>query len=133
VAGADDVFAELVLVGSEDADTISALGDADVPLLGVGGGFDGRVGEQDVVHGLALGAVGGDGVAGLEFPEGRIESTAVGEGDTAIRFNGLHGDYSNVSIRISPPTCPTLNGSFSNRCCPNPRLRADPVPRFAVS
>ena len=92
MAGADDVFAELGLVGGEDADAAAASGDADVPLLGVGGGLDGGVGEQDVVDGLALGPVGGDGVAGLEFPECRIEDPAVGEGDAAVSFDGLHGD-----------------------------------------
>lgn len=91
VAGANDVFAELVLVGGEDTDATASAGDADVPLLTIGGGFDGRVGEQDVVHGLPLGAVGGDGVAGLELPKAWVENPVVGKGDSTIGFDGLHG------------------------------------------
>ena len=41
VAWTDEVFAELFLVGGEDADAAAASGDADVPLLSIGGGLDG--------------------------------------------------------------------------------------------
>ena len=41
----DEVFAELVPVRGEDADSTAAAGDADVPLLGIRGGLDGGVGE----------------------------------------------------------------------------------------
>ena len=92
VAGADEVLAELVLVRGEDADSTAAAGDADVPLLGICGGLDGGVRKQDVVHGFALGAVGGDRVAGLEFPKVGVQGPAVGQLNPSVSFHRFDRD-----------------------------------------
>jgi len=37
------------------------------------------------------------------------------------------------TMQISPPTCPTLNGHFANRCCPSPLKLEDHEPCFDPS
>ena len=54
VTRARHVLAQLLLVGREDSDAASAAGYGHIPLLRVRRGFDCRVGEQDVIHRLAL-------------------------------------------------------------------------------
>ena len=47
-------FTELLFVRGEDADAAAPARDRDIPLLRVRRGLDGRIGEQDVIHSLAL-------------------------------------------------------------------------------
>ena len=90
--GALDVLAQLLLVRREDADATTTAGNGHIPLLRVGRGLDGRVGEQDVIHSLALRAVGRDGIAGQELAKAGVQNPAIGEFNAAVGPNGLHGD-----------------------------------------
>ena len=60
VPGALDGLGELRFVGGEDADAFAPARNGDVPLLGVCGGAGSGVGKEDVLHSLALRAVGRD-------------------------------------------------------------------------
>ena len=54
MAGAGDILAKLLLVRREDADAAPPARNGHIPLLRVRRGLDGRIGEQDVIHRLAL-------------------------------------------------------------------------------
>lgn len=54
VAGAAYILAELLLVRCEDANAAPTPRNGHIPLLGICCRLDGRVGEQDVIHRLAL-------------------------------------------------------------------------------
>src|SRR5919106_1332345 len=62
VAGTGDVLAQLLFVWREDANAASAARNGHIPLLRIGRGFDGGVGEQDVIDRLALRSIRRDGV-----------------------------------------------------------------------
>lgn len=57
LAATQNRSAELLLVGREDLDALSAARNCDVPLLSVRGGANCRVGEQDVIDSLPLRAI----------------------------------------------------------------------------
>src|SRR2546425_5831502 len=82
VTGARDILAELLLVRCENADTAPAARDADIPLLRVRGGLNRRVGEQNVIHGLALRTVGRDGIAQQKLTVTGIQHTAIRQPDS---------------------------------------------------
>lgn len=54
VTGTGYILAQLLFVRREDAHAAPAPRDRHVPLLRVGRGLDGRVGEQHIIHCLAL-------------------------------------------------------------------------------
>lgn len=78
---------ECGFVWGENTNAFPPARDSDVPLLGVCGSSARGVGEEDVFDGLALRAVGGDGVASDELPEGRRDGASVVEHDGAVRFD----------------------------------------------
>ena len=90
--GARDVLAQLFLVRGEDADSAPSTRDGHIPLLCVGRGLDGGVREQDVIHSLALRAVGRDGIAGQKLTKAGVQNPAIGEFNTAVGPHGLHSD-----------------------------------------
>src|SRR5260221_11569507 len=59
VAGARNIIAQLLFVWCENADASPPARNGYIPLLRVRRGFHGGIGEQDVIHRLALGSVGG--------------------------------------------------------------------------
>lgn len=83
MAGASHVLAQLLLVRREDADAASPARNGHIPLLRTRGGLDGGVGEQNVVHRLALRTVRRDGVAGQELAKARVQYPSVGEFNVA--------------------------------------------------
>src|SRR5438105_8563717 len=67
VARTRNVLAKLVFVGRENLDALAPARNRDVPLPVVGCRFDGGIGEQNVIHGLALSGIGSDRVATNEL------------------------------------------------------------------
>lgn len=55
----------------------------------MGRGLDGGIREQDIIHRLPMGGVGGDGVATHELPEIRWEDASVIQPDADIRLYPL--------------------------------------------
>jgi len=56
----DDILAKLDFVSGENLDALPSPRNGHIPLLVVGCGLHGGIGEQDVIYGLALGGVGSD-------------------------------------------------------------------------
>lgn len=54
VAGTRQILTQLLLVRRENADAAPPARNGDIPLLRVGCGLDGGIGEQNVIHRLAL-------------------------------------------------------------------------------
>lgn len=92
VARLQDVLAQLRLVRGKDSNAAAAPGDRDVPLLGIGRGFDRGIGEENVIDGFALGPIGGDRIPRQELAEVAVEDAAVGQFNAAVRLTGFHGD-----------------------------------------
>ena len=84
VTGPRDVFAQLLFIRREDADTTSPARDGHIPLLRVRGGLDSGVREEDIIHRLPLRTVRRYGVAGEELPEILVQYPAICEVDSAI-------------------------------------------------
>ena len=57
--GTDDVLAKLDFVSGKNLDAFPTPRNGHIPLLVVGCGLHGGIGEQDVIYRLALGGVGG--------------------------------------------------------------------------
>src|SRR5262245_44846187 len=87
VARTCNVFPQLLLVRREDADAATSAGDGHIPLLRVGRGPDGRVGEQDIINGFALGPVGGHRVASGKLSVAGVQNPSVHEFNRAIGAN----------------------------------------------
>jgi hypothetical protein len=85
--GTDDVLAKLDFVGGENLDAFATPRNGHIPLLVVGCGLHGGIGEQDVIYRLALGGVGSDRIAAHELAVGLVQRPTVRQGDASIRVN----------------------------------------------
>jgi hypothetical protein len=99
----DDVLAKLDFVSSEYLDAFATPGNGHIPLLVVGCGPHGGIGEQHIVHCLALGGVGGDRIAAHELAAGLVQSPTVCEDNAAIRVNLFDRDQ--FAIDHLPTVC----------------------------
>jgi hypothetical protein len=100
VTCACNVFAKLFLVRREYADAAPATRNRHIPLLRIRGRLNGRVGEQNVVHGLALRTVGRHSVAREKLAEAFIQNTPVRQFNAAIGVERLHRDK--LTVRGTP-------------------------------
>jgi len=90
VAGMGDVLAKLDFIRRKNLHTLATTRNRDIPLLLVRGRFDGRIREQDVIHGLALGGVGRDRVAAHELPVIFRQHPAIIQSDASVLMNSLY-------------------------------------------
>ena len=90
MTGARHVLTKLLLVRCEDADAAPTARDGHIPLLRICRGLDGRIGEQDVINGLALRAVRCDGVAEQELAKARVQDPAISEFNPTIGTYRIH-------------------------------------------
>ncbi len=84
VAGTDEIFPQLNFIWSENTDAPPATRNGDIPLLRVRCGLDGGIGKENIIHRLALRAVGRDGVARKKFTETLVQNPAIGQFDFPI-------------------------------------------------
>ena len=89
MTGTGYVFAQLLLVGREYADATPPARDGHIPLLRIRRRLDCGIRKENVIHRLALRAVGRDRVAGQELAEAFVQYAAICQFDAAIWLNGL--------------------------------------------
>ena len=92
MARANDILAKLLLVRREDADAVPSARNGHIPLLRVRRQLDGRIGEQEVIHRLALRTVGCDCVGGNKFAERSVQDASIGQVNSAIGADRFHSD-----------------------------------------
>ena len=92
VAGMRDVLAKLDFIRRENLHAFAPARNRDIPLLFVRGRFDGRIREQDVIHGFALSGVGRDSVAAHELAVVFWQCPAIIQCDAPIGMNLFHRD-----------------------------------------
>lgn len=92
VPGARHIFAQLLFVRREDSDATPPARNGHIPLLRVGRGLYGGIRKQNIIHRLALRAVGRDSVAGEKLAETFVQDAAIGEFNYAIGPNRFCGD-----------------------------------------
>ena len=85
-----DVLPKLDFVRRENLHAFAPPRNRDIPLLLIRGRFDGGIREQDVIHGLALGGVGRDGVAAHELPVIFRQHPAIIQSDASVGMNLFH-------------------------------------------
>src|SRR5438067_1609129 len=79
---ANHIFAELLLIRSEDADAPPSPGNSDIPLLVVRGCLHSGIGEEHVINGFPLRAIRSNRVTMKKLPIIRVQSPAI------LQFNG---------------------------------------------
>jgi hypothetical protein len=79
-----DGAAELLFVGRENLDALPPARDGDIPLLRIRCSAHGGVAKENVIHGLALRAVGCDRVAPKKLPIGMRQRATVGQRDRTL-------------------------------------------------
>ena len=82
--------AKLDFIRRENLHALAPARNRDIPLLLIRRGFDRRIREQDVIHGLALGGVGRDGVAAHELAVIFRQHPAIIQSDASVGMNFLH-------------------------------------------
>jgi hypothetical protein len=100
MTGAGDILSKLLLVRRYDEDAAPPARNRHVPLLRVRRRLDGRIGEQNIIHRLALRTVGRDRVAGKKLAEAFVQNATISQFNFAIGTDRFHSDE--FAIRDAP-------------------------------
>jgi hypothetical protein len=87
ITASNNMSSQCRFIRCKDADAPTTTRDAHVPLLRTSGGAACGVRQQHMINGLALRAVGSDGVPSNELAVAGGQRSAIAENDVAVSFD----------------------------------------------